>query len=169
MTNELNELFPVQFIEGINENEEPTRDRFAEFRDYGVAIPYIPNISYNLARIEIYGSPAELDRPKEHVVRLHTDYKGLPSNTCLVEGKLIVPSDYGEQWLPIELAKNTLVFAKRNYWLTIPEHPLVFAVGLAEDGEELSLRANPSGLWVSSNRKWRFMLRFFGRVLPITS
>lgn len=167
----LDEICPIQFIEGINENEEPITGRWPEFRNYGIAIPYTPSTSYNLTRIEIYGSPWELDKPEEHVAKLHTDYEDNPSKTCIVEGRLIIPSGIGAQWLQIKLAQTIVVSAKRKYWLTIAEHPLKFAIGVAEEGEELSLRANPNQQWVvsSSDRKWRFMLRFFGRVLPITS
>ena len=164
--NELARLYPVQFIEGFNENEEPTRGRFLTWGNYGIAIPYTPNITYNLVRIEIYGSPKHLPKKKEHAVKFYTDHKDNPSNNCLAEGKVLIPGDVGEQWLSIELAQAITVFAKHKYWLSIEEYPLRFAIGRAEDGEELSLRANPSGLWVSSGSGCRCMLKFFGRVLP---
>ena len=164
--NELAKLCPVQFIEGFNENEEPTSGRFLKWGNYGIAIPYTPSLTYNLVRVEIFGSQEHLPEKKEHSVRFYTDHKGNPSNNCLVDGKLIIPSDNGEHWLPIELAQTITVFAKHKYWFSVEEHPLMFTIGRAEDGEELSLMGNPSGQWVSSGTGWRCMLKFFGRVLP---
>lgn len=166
--NELTRLCPVQFIEGINENEEPTSGRFLTWGDYGIAIPYTPSITYCLTRIEVYGSPEHLPEQKEHAVKLYTDHKDNPSKTWVVEGKLVIPNIGGEQWLPIELLHSIVVFAEHRYWLCIEEHPLMFAVGIAEDGEELSLRGYVNQRWTSSSsgRLHRCMLRFFGRVLP---
>jgi len=168
MTNELLELFPIQFIEGINENEEPTSGRFLIWGNYGIAIPYTPSMTYNLTGIEMYGSPEEklLER-EEHVVRLYTDHDDNPSRNCLAQGKLATPSDIGEQWLSIKLEKPVVIFANCKYWLSILEYPLMFAIGHSENGKGLRPRGNPHGHWVSStsDREWRFMLKFFGRVL----
>lgn len=164
--NESVSQYSVQFIEGFNENEEPTSGRFLTWGNYGIAIPYTPSMTYQLARIEVYGSPENLTERKEHSVKLYTDHKDNPSNNCLVEGKLLVPRNIGEQWLSLELERSIAIFAKRKYWLTIEEHPLIFAIGRASDGKELSLRGNPGGQWVSSGSGCRCMLKFFGRVLP---
>lgn len=165
---ELTSLFPVQFIEGINENEEPTNGRFLTWGDYGIAIPYTPTVTYALAAIEVYGSPEHLSVPKEHTVRVYTDHKDNPGKTWIVEGKLVIPVTAREQWLSIELAQGVVVFAKRKYWLSIEEHPLMFAIGIASEGEELSLRGYLNQQWVasSSGGRHKCMLKFFGRVLP---
>ena len=166
--NESAKLCPIQFIEGINENEESTSGKFLTWGEYGISIPYTPSITYRLARIEVYGSPKHLPEQKEHAVRLYTDHKDNPGKTSVVEGKLIIPSASGEQWLSIELAQSIVVFAEHKYWLSIVGYPLLFAVGIATDGVELSLRGYLNQRWTSSSsdRRYRCMLRFFGRVLP---
>ena len=121
---------------------------------------------YNLTRIEIYGSPEE--KAKQHTVFLFTDHNGAPSKTQVADGKLIVPTQVGEQWLAVELRQPVVVFAERKYWLAFPEHPLTFAIGYADKGKELNIMANASGVWLpsASGRTWKLMLRFFGRALP---
>lgn len=166
--NELAKLCPVQFIEGINENEEPTSGRFLSWGDYGIAIPYTASITYSLVRIEFYGSPKYVADHKEYAVKVYTDYNDNLGKTCVIEGKLVIPSAVGEQWLPIELVQNVVVFAQHKYWISIEEHPLMFAIGTAENGQEVSLRGYLNRQWISSlsGRQYKCMLRFFGRVLP---
>ena len=158
-------LYPLQFIEGINEDEEATDNRFLEFREYGAAIPYTPSLRYNLARIEIYGSSGEKTKP--HKTFLLTDHNGAPSKTVVADGRLVVTTEVSEQWLRVELNQPIVVFERRKYWLTFPEHPLTFSIGYAKEGNELTVAANPNGTWLTSDRKWRLMLRFFGRALPV--
>jgi len=164
----LDEISPVQFIEGVNENEELTNGTLPEFRLYGVAIPYTPRTSYILTGIEMYISPSQLQNPKEHIVELRTDHNDNPSTICLVDGKLVVPVGIG-RWVKIELLQNVAVLSGRTYWLCLPEHPLEFALGISKRGEELSLRANPEGEWLSSESdiKYRCMLRCYGTVIPV--
>jgi len=167
----LDQTRPVQFVEGINENEEPTSGRFLSWGEYGIGIPYTAGITYSLAQIEVYGSPEELSQPYEHTVKIYTDHEDSPSNTLVVEGKLAIPSVGGEQWLPIKPVENVVILAQHKYWLCIEEHPLKFAIGIAENGEELSLRAYISQRWGSSQsgRTWKCMLRFYGRILTVSS
>lgn len=167
----LDEICPFQFVEGINESEELTDGRLPELPAYGVSIPYTPYISYILTLIEVYVSPGALQQPKEHVVQICTDHNDNPSKICLVDGKLVVPSNGIGQWLKVELKQSVAIFAGSKYWLCFPEHPRKFYFGVTKKGEELSLRANPSGQWVSSssNREYRFMLRFYGRVIPVAT
>jgi hypothetical protein len=162
----VSELYPIQFIEGINENEEVTDKPFMEYRDYGIAVLFTPNFRYNLTRIEIYGSVGEKSKP--HKAILLTDHNGAPSKTAVAEGRLLVPTELGEDWLPVELSQPVVVFTERKYWLAFPEHPLTIYIGYAKEGKELIMVANPYGVWghAEPDVKRRVMLRFFGRALP---
>lgn len=168
---ELSQLCPVQFIEGINENEqpvEPNEGRFWQPENLKVAIPYTPSKTYALSRIEIFGSPWELEKPHEHQVRVYTDNNNLPSETYVTEGKLVIPVEAdSEQWLPIHL-KPVVVFAKQQYWIVLEEYSLKFAIGRARDGKEVKKTGRKLGMaWVSIDPTIRYMLKLFGRVLPV--
>jgi len=166
----LNDIFPEQFIEGINESEVPD-DEFPIFGSYGVAIPYTPSINYILTSVNIFVSPSDLEQPKEHVVKIYTDHNDNLSEICLIDGKITVPSHSMSQWLQIKLNQGVAVFSGHKYWLCFPEDHLDFVFGVSENGKELSLRANPSGRWTvsRSDRRYRFMLRFYGRVIPVAT
>ncbi len=160
-------MYPVQFIEGFNENEEPATGRFLTWEESGIAIPYTPAVTYSLTRMEIYGAPNNLEAQREHRLHLHTDFKDRPSRNYIAGGKLIVPGGNSEQWLQIMMEEAIIVLAQRAYWFSLGEHPLSFSIGLARDGEDLGLRTGSNENWApSSLGKHKCMLRFYGRIMP---
>ena len=172
MVDELMQLCPVQFIEGINENEEPiapSEGRFWQPKDLKVAIPYKPTRTYTLNASEILGSPYELEVSKEHHVGVYTDRNNLPTETCVSKGKLVVPAGVPPNyWLLIHL-EPVVVFQGQRYWIVLEDYPLKFAIGVAKNGEEVAKTCTKVGQpWVSFDTKIRYMLKFFGRVLPIS-
>lgn len=171
MGDELSQLCPIQFIEGINENQEPIEPiegRFWQPQDLQVAIPYEPSRTYTLSRIDIFGSPHELSQPKEHLVRLYTNNNNAPSDNFITEGKLAIPAEAaGEGWLQIDL-QPIVVFPKQKYWIVLEEYSLKFAIGRAKDGKEMRKTGRKHGMmWVSIDQTIRYMLKFYGRVLPV--
>ena len=167
--NETQEMYPYQFVEGLNENEEPATGRFLVWEKSGIAFPYTPLMTYSLNRIEIFGAPNNLDTPKEHNLHLHTDFKDRPSRNSIASGKLIVPRGSSEQWLKIVMEGAIIVLAQRKYWLSLGEYPLSFSIGLAREGEDMGLRTGTNENWApSSLGKHKCMLRFYGRIVPIS-
>lgn len=172
MVDELLQLCPVQFIEGINEDEEPiepSEGRFWQPKDLKVAIPYEPIRTYTLSLIEIFGSPWELDASKEHQVGLYTDKNNLPSEICISKGKLVVPTHALSHWLQMNL-EPIVVFRGQHYWIVLEDYSLKFAIGVAKNGKEVAKTGTRMGQpsWVSIDTKIRYMLKFFGRALPMS-
>ena len=174
MSDVLSQLCPIQFIEGINENQEPiliSEGPFWRPDETQVAIPYKPSRAYALSRIDIFGSPHKLPQPKEHQVSLYTDSNDAPSNNLLAEGKLIVPAQVASEcWLTINL-QPIVVFPKQRYWIALEDYPLKFTIGIAKDGKEIAVtgKALLTGRWISIAATIRYMLKFYGRVLPVVS
>lgn len=173
MADELSQLCPVQFIEGINENEEPiapSEGQFWQPRQLKVAIPYEPTRTYTLSAIEILGSPWELEASKEHPVGIYTDRNNLPSETCVSNGKLVVPTEIPPTyWLQIQL-EPVVIFRGQRYWIVLEDYSLKFAIGVAKNGDEVVKTGMKIGQpWVSIDTKIRYMLKFYGRVLPIAT
>jgi hypothetical protein len=167
MTNGTLELYPIQFVEGLNENEEPAIGRFLTWEGTGIAIPYVPSMTYNLNRIEIYGAPKSIHAEQKYPLHLRTDHKDRPSRVSIVSGKLIVPEGDGSQWLEILMEQSIVVLAQRTYWLSFEEHPLPLSIGLTTAGAEVGLRTGIGEHWAPySLGKHKVMLRFYGRVMP---
>lgn len=170
---ELWQLAPVQFIEGINENQEPIEPdegRFWQPKDLQVAIPYAPGRVYTLSRIELFASPHELPKEQEHLVRLYTDNKGTPGCNFVSSGRLVVPAEAdGADWLNIHL-DPVVVFVGQQYWIAVEDYSPRFAIGVAKVGHEITKTGRrPRYEWVSLDQKIRYMIRFFGRVLPVAT
>ena len=164
---ETQEMYPVQFVEGFNENEEPATGRFFTWEESGIAIPYVPSMTYGLSRIEIYGVPNNLEAEREYTFHLRTDYDNRPSRNCIISGKLTIPEGDNAQWLEGSMEQAIIVLAQHRYWLTLEEHPLPFSMGLATGGAELGLRTGSDGEWATSSLgKHNCMLKFYGRIIP---
>jgi len=156
---------PTQFIEGINENEEPGTP--LTIGDYGCAIRYEPTIKYLLDRVEIYADGQLLDEKREHVFTLYTDHNSLPSNNSLASGKLIIPAEESKSdWFDINLEPKVVVFPNRVYWLATMDHPLTFNFGRAKEGMDVPIVANVTSLaWNDADIRHKFILRFYGKAI----
>ncbi|GEM_PF-2814861 len=170
MQNELSQLCPIQFIEGINENEELAEYESPSFHNKCAAIGYTPSISYNLTGIEIYVSWVYTDKPnKKHSVRIYTDHNDKPSKTCLVEGDLALPDNESSGWIPVKLVQSIVLIVNRQYWITFELRGVKLAVCIAAEGKKLKLKWSSFGdTWLPYEPEHRCMLKFFGRVLPTT-
>ena len=195
MTDELLQLCPVQYIEGINENEKLAGSviksdnpqvlgfksawgiRVENAPRIRVAIAYNPGRVYTLCRIEIVGLISKLFPQNEHLVRLCTDYKTVPGENSITYGKLIIPDEKESmKWLELQLEQPVVVFDKQAYWiiLEVAGNNLGFAFGQANDGDSVAVRMEENGEegW-SHPGSWgiypKLMLKFYGRVLPVNS
>ncbi|MFC2003447.1 hypothetical protein ACFLV4_05845 [Chloroflexota bacterium] len=168
----LDEICPVQFIEGINENGKIERENFIQIRGYqNVAIRFTPNRTFLLSRLEICLVWGNFNKQEEYGVKLCSDYKNNPTDTVLREGKLVfdvTKSGYG--WCIIDLNEPIVVFARNNYWLCFDSYDALFSLLKATEGDEILFREYTGSDWFGeSTDKYRFMFRFYGRVVPIAS
>ena len=180
MIDELSDIAPVQFMEGINENEQPFAKYEMHFFKLGkkqVAIPYIPTRTYTLKQIAIYGVKPPSYSQEKHSVYIYTDNNNEPSNNLLSKGQLQVPDELSEDWPSIELSP-IVIFARQMYWITIAAEALKFVIvpdrGKAFPVKTRAIEDHPitdgkqEYPWESSEEVL-FMMKFYGRVLPIAT
>lgn len=189
MTDELlQQLCPIQFIEGINENQKSPAEKVNQIQGnahvsgfngswaakkenavgFRLGIPYSPGRAYTLSRIEIYCSENKLSKQKEHFVGLCTsddsDAAGdVPSDNLLTHGKLVIPSEAEyDKWLQVQLLQPIVMFTNQLYWivLEVKGDSLGFAFRQAQAGREI----NP--LMDQTNKKgdefWQYRSHFWG-------
>jgi hypothetical protein len=174
MTDELSQLCPIQFIEGINENEklpiidDPYQRGSLEVSGSFIAISYEPSKSYTLTNAAVFALPHELPKSEEHKVKVYTDYEDNPSQNCLIEGKMTVPAEAnGRCWLSINLS-SLVVFRGQRYWLALEDYSLKFQLVDAKSGTPVDYRQGRDGTWISPSSSGKyFMIKFYGRVLPV--
>ncbi len=164
-------MFPIQFIDGMNESAQPTDNTSLKISGYqSIAIDYTPSLSYSLARLQIFTTWAEISQRIEYGVRIYTDRSGNPSGFILAEAKVIFePGGSGSAWKQIVLSEPIVLIAQSKYWLSLDSLKAPFALGVTDDGIEVSLRAYTGGRWGESAEriKRKVMIRFYGRVLPV--
>lgn len=171
----LDEICPVQFVEGVNEGEEQLDETTIEITHHlGTGLQYIPKTSYSLTRLQvilILGETILGETRKDTQIRvdLCSDYKGKPSDIVLGSGSFVPKRGYGEwqevAFKPVSLIKNW------NYWITI--HPSGCQVALlqAQKGQSLVLSVKSLNKWgipPAEPKEGKVMLRFYGRILPIS-
>lgn len=167
----LNEIFPVQFIEGVNENAEALEDQHINTMGYsGVAIEYKPKLTYSLKKLHIFVIQAETSEKHKFNVALYTDHKNNPSDIVLSKGTWDSKTEYLNGWQEVEL-EPTVVVRNKRYWLTIDLNERRMGLPIAKEGEEAALRFRGRKKWVIHDifKTCKVMLRFYGRVLPISS
>ncbi|MFC1904816.1 hypothetical protein ACFLXT_03520 [Chloroflexota bacterium] len=168
----LEELFPVQFIEGINENVKNIKNELLQINTYDyVATQFVPAHTFLLTESEIYLAWDAFSQREEYIVRLYSDYKDKPTEIILREGKLVFdtsPSGYG--WCKISLNEPIVIFAKNKYWLCLKSRDALFSLLQAKEGKESSFREYTDGGWLGNVLdKYRVMIKFYGRVFPVSS
>ena len=171
---ELSEIFPIQFIEGINDNETLENRQTIELLKYGIiAIAYKPKLSYCLTKLEIMIAH-RLDTPsmKPMKAALHPDYKDKPSKVIITEGETTpegseTPFRLNSIWQEIELSPAILVNSKK-YWISIDCNMEIHLV-TARDGDITALAYKEDDNWRQDTdyTEWKCMLRFYGRILPV--
>ena len=166
----LDDICPVQFIEGTNEYAE-AGDDYINTRGYsGVAIEYVAKTSYSLKKLDIFlTEQAPVDGGK-YKVALCLDHDNSPSDIVLSEGAWARKEIFGD-WQEVELDKPVVVVCNKKYWLTIDLDKGSIGLPIAKEGKESTLRFRGLKKWTTHDifKTDRVMLRFYGRILPILS
>ncbi len=169
----LNDLYPVQFVEGFNESEETyvDDDYILPVRDYAkAAIEIKPTISAVISRIDIDILTTTSTQEVPTKCAINSDYKNNPSNIELNNiDTTFKPKAQWERsehyWQQIIVLPVRLV-AGRIYWFVIDVNHAQWAFMLAKDGQSTNLRVANTMRWrPETTRKCACMLRLFGRVL----
>lgn len=166
----LDELFPEQFVEGVNEGEEQPDETTIEITHYlGTGLQYIPKTSYSLTRLQVILTLGEIRKDTQIRVDLCSDYNGKPSDIVLGSGSFVPKRGYGEWqevvFKPVSLIKNW------NYWITIHPSGCPTALLQAQKGQSLVLSVRSLNKWgipPAEPKEGKVMLRFYGRILPIS-
>ena len=168
----INELFPVQFIEGINEFARFDTSQSLQANDFGggIAIAYTPRLNYSLCRIDIVAEvhPELLAQDRiKFSIRVNHDEK--PSDITLSNGKFSqeLSNTYRQT---IKLDSPVVLFVGRKYWLAFErtgDEYLVFPIVLGDVKSELRFKGGSK--WVVENafKTWSVVVRFYGRIVPI--
>lgn len=166
----LDEICPVQFVDGVNEAEEASQQKITTTHYSGVAIEYTPKLSYSLKRLGIFLTEQRAPEEDKFKVTLCLDHNNNPSDIVISEGEWIATNMLGD-WQEVEL-KPRVVIRNEKYWLTI-DVGQEGSIGLpiAKEGQKVALRFKKNKEWVIHNNKNyetdTVMLRFYGRLLPI--
>jgi hypothetical protein len=166
MLDELNSLFPVQFIEGRNKSAEPGE---ISSIPTGAYILYAPEVSYSIAHVDIFLSCASVPKRQESKLCLYPAYLDHPSDIVLTEGTMVFEAgtEAYQGWRRIEISRPVVLIAHKKYWLRFTEVETDFKFYAAKEGDEINTMVKDDDKWHSSHE--RLMLRFFGRVIPVAS
>jgi hypothetical protein len=171
----LEEICPIQFIEGINENAKANEEAYINTMSYAsVAISYDPSITYSLAGLNIFLIQAVTDdEPFNFKLSIRTDYSDNPSNIILCHGTWTNNIDYVEKWQEIWMEKPAVVIAGKRYWCVLELNKKRVGLPIAVDEHAISsdLRFESNNRWIIEQRfpTNKVIIRFFGRVLPINT
>lgn len=154
----------------MNEGATPIQERFLHIEGYPwVAIQYSPNLTFSLNRIDICLVWSKFIKPVEYDVQLYSDYDDNPADIILSEGKLVFDAtESGFGWRSIELNQPVVVFSNKKYWIGLESKQALYAFMRGDKGLGAAMRARVNNIWSSGDGDlYKFMLRFYGRVLQI--
>ncbi|MFC1865954.1 hypothetical protein ACFLYB_04510 [Chloroflexota bacterium] len=167
----LDKLFPEQYVEGINECESFNYDEnpivITQF--LGTGIQYIPKTSYSLTRLQIVLVFGELPQDASIEFNLQSDYGDEPSDIVLRSANF-VPVEVGAGWKEIKCEPVSLVKG-RKYWLAIHPKGCPTVITQAVKGDNIPISFKALNRWKKSPdvAKGKIMLRFFGRIFPVSN
>ena len=152
----LDNICPVQFIEGINESRECNTQNFIDIQGYQfVAIEYDCKSTYCLVALEILIDHSPALGTREFDIALHSDYNGRPSDIILSRGKLAtkvnrepVNTRYVRfvDWGKVDL-NPVVVIRSSKYWVTIRPDGRQLSLATAVDGDITDMVTAESGKW----------------------
>jgi len=173
----LDNICPLQFIEGLNEGEEANRSSFFDICNYPItAIEYKPKISYCLTDLEILIS-VDVRNSEEFRVVLYPDYASKPNDVILTEGILstkprkeitqqgiVVTAD----WQKVIFEQAFVVIPHNTYWIAILSERHSLRLVSAIDGRFTKILVHSNQEWKNDkcSQDWKCMIRFYGRMLP---
>jgi hypothetical protein len=166
MLDELNNMFPVQFIEGRNKGAEPGQ---VSAISNGAYILYAPEVSYSIAYIDIFLEWEAVAKRQENKLRIYPAYLDHPSDIVLTEGTMVFEAGVEPYrgWRRVEISRPVVLIAHKKYWLRFTEVETDFKFYAAKEGDEINTIAQDNDKWHSAHD--RLMLRFFGRVFPVAT
>ena len=170
----LDEMCPVQFVEGVNENGEIKRGKgeYIQIHQiHNIALGFTPNRTFLLNSIEICLLWNEFKQPVEYEVKLYPDYNSNPADLVLREGKLCFnKTSTGYGWCNIDLNQPIVIFVKNDYWLSLESFGVNFYLLQAKEGRSVPFSEGKPGDWFhNTDINYKCMLRLYGRVLPVVS
>ena len=185
MTDELKELCPIQFIEGVNENltyttpkwdvgfpsDDPSTPPFFEMEGKQWAVQFVPGMAYTLTDVEILGKSDQKAAAKKHDVAVYIDNGDAPGYNRVTKGELVVQAETdGGYWANAQL-KPLVVFPKHKYWLVSEDESikLMLACGKKGSGAAVSYTSGKPGQWAEPPKQGTLFLKFHGRVMPVVS
>jgi len=165
MVFELDQICPLQFIEGRNKYAEPGKPSAVSPDAY---IEYVPRVSYSVARIDIFLAwTTKITENQNNRLVIYADYLDHPTDIVLTEGNLrFEQGEYPfENWRSIEIAQPVVLIAHKKCWLQFSDRETEFTFYAAAKGDQIVTKHK-------SDKKWEagsdiLMLRFYGRILPL--
>lgn len=166
----LDELFPIQFVEGLNEGAEPSEeDSIVITRYSGFGIQYIPSLSYSLTGLEMMLVFGDFREGTQISVEISSDYNEKPSDIILSSGSFVPKVVYGE-WREVTL-KPVSVIRNKKYWVIVHPNGCPTSFVKADKGKGYILSGKRDAKWrtpLDSLKEGEVMLKFYGRILPIS-
>ena len=167
----LDEICPVQFVDGLNEGAEPSGGDSIVITKYsGTGIQYIPKVSYSLTKLEMMMTFGYLPQEAQIKVNLCSDYDERPSDIILSSGSFVPKSVYAG-WYEVTL-KPVSVIKNKKYWITV--HPNGCPTGLirAGKGESCLLSVMTDNRWAAPPediKDGKVMFKLYGRIFPVST
>lgn len=167
----LDELFPVQFVEGLNEGAEPSDEGTIVITSYmATGLQYTPQVSYVLTRLEIMLTFGDIPDGTQMRVDLCSDYDEKPSDIVLSSGNFIPEKGALGGWQEVKL-NPVSVIRNRKYWVTIHPNRCPIAFIKAEKGQGFELSVKTDNRWKippDHVKVGEVMMKFYGRILSIS-
>ncbi|MFC2067306.1 hypothetical protein ACFLUO_09750 [Chloroflexota bacterium] len=163
----LDELFPVQFVEGINEEAELPDEKVIVITSYsGIGLQYVPKVSYSLTKLEVVLTFSDIPQGAKIRIDLNSDYNGKPTNDIILSTGSIIPEGVGG-WQQVNLQPVSLIKG-RKYWVTIHPNGCPVALIKTEKGKSVTLSVKAEDRWATPTEdiRGKVMLRFYGRIFP---
>lgn len=167
----LDEICPVQFVEGMNEGAELSDEDTIIITEYsGFGIQYIPSLSYILTGLEMMLVFGNFREGTQITVEISSDYDEKPSGIILSSGSFVPKVLYAE-WREVTL-KPVSVIRNKKYWVVV--HPNRCPTGFvkADKGKGYVLGGKRDAKWRTlpdNLKEGEVMLKFYGRVMPVAS
>jgi hypothetical protein len=165
MVEMLEEILPVQFIEGVNEYAAPTK--FRTYITYGTtaAFRYTPKTTYTLKKLSIFFSGKG---EQNFTLALCIEHNNSPSDIVLTWGDVVSKSE-SPMWQEVDFLQPAVIIAEKRYWITVRLDKGEMELPVLKEGKEVPFRYKQAAKWAveSSLKSCHAMLRFYGRYLPI--
>lgn len=169
----LDEICPIQFVEGLNEGADLSDVDSVVITSYSsVGLQYIPKVSYSLTRLEIMLAFGDFQKEVNIEVELCSDYEEKPSDIVISSGSFN-PKTVHAGWREVTL-KPISVLRIMKYWIIIHPNGCPTAFVAPKEGKDyiLSVKTGINSKWETPPEDVnlrKVMLRFHGRIFPVSA